>query len=135
MLTFYGHVHCFVQEKAISLANTKVIIIETLSGGPSMNEGDKDQDREVQEFQGEEEILSELELNEIIQDLCLSKVEEFRMLGYEYVTGKDIWDCVSDKYRKTGSPPLHRIVNDILSLKSNQFMNWMTISVYKGAQL
>ncbi|OCT14966.1 hypothetical protein A8709_12610 [Paenibacillus pectinilyticus] len=78
--------------------------------------------------------LSDLELNETIENLCLSKVEEFNLLGYEHVTGKDIWDCVSDKYRKTGLPPLHQIVNDILSLKSTAFMNWMTISMYKGVQ-
>nr|WP_254776881.1 post-transcriptional regulator [Paenibacillus sp. yr247] len=79
-------------------------------------------------------VLSDNELNELIESLCLSKVEEFVMLGYEHVSGKDIWDCVSDKYRKTGIPSLHQIVNDILSLKSTQFMNWMTISMYKGAQ-
>ncbi|MNQ85854.1 Post-transcriptional regulator ComN [compost metagenome] len=78
--------------------------------------------------------LSDGELNEIIESLCLSKVEEFVLLGYEHVTGKDIWDCVSDKYRKTGLPSLHQIVNDILSLKSTAFMNWMTISMYRGAQ-
>ncbi|CAH1214672.1 hypothetical protein PAECIP111891_04124 [Paenibacillus allorhizoplanae] len=78
--------------------------------------------------------MSDQELNEIIESLCLSKVEEFNLLGYEHVTGKDIWDCVSDKYRKTGLPSLHQIVNDILSLKSTAFMNWMTISMYRGAQ-
>jgi hypothetical protein len=78
--------------------------------------------------------MSDQELNEIIESLCLSKVEEFILLGYEHVTGKDIWDCVSDKYRKTGLPSLHQIVNDILSLKSTAFMNWMTISMYRGAQ-
>ncbi|NEW04531.1 hypothetical protein GK047_00645 [Paenibacillus sp. SYP-B3998] len=78
--------------------------------------------------------MSDYELNEVIESLCLSKVEEFIMLGYEHVTGKDIWDCVSDKYRKVGTPPLHQIVNDILSLKSTQFMNWMTLSAFKGAQ-
>lgn len=82
----------------------------------------------------ETKAISDQELNEIIENLCLSKVEEFILLGYEHVTGKDIWDCVSDKYRKTGLPSLHQIVNDILSLKSTAFMNWMTISMYRGAQ-
>ncbi|TXK79347.1 hypothetical protein FU659_19740 [Paenibacillus sp. N3.4] len=82
----------------------------------------------------DEVVLSDLELNEVIESLCLSKVEEFIMLGYEHVSGKDIWDCVSDKYRKSGVPSLHQIVNDILSLKTTKFMNWMTLSVYKGAQ-
>src|SRR5262249_22333692 len=92
------------------------------------------QDDETRADDDGEIVLSEYELNEVIESLCLSKVEEFIMLGYEHVSGKDIWDCVSDKYRKTGIPQLHQIVNDILSLKSTQFMNWMTLSVYKGAQ-
>jgi hypothetical protein len=81
-----------------------------------------------------ERVLSEFELSEVIESLCLSKVEEFILLGYDHVSGKEIWDCVSDRYRKTGIPPLHQIVNDILSLKSTQFMNWMTMSAFKGAQ-
>ena len=73
------------------------------------------------------------ELNEIIENLCNSKSDEFIKLGYEHVTGKNIWDCISDKYQKTGYPALHQVVNDILSLKTTQFMNWMTMRAYKGA--
>ncbi len=78
--------------------------------------------------------LSEEELNQVIQQLCMSKAEEFRMIGYEHVEGREIWECVSESYSKTGTPSLNRIVNDILSLKSTKFMNWMTISAYKGHQ-
>ncbi|OXM86822.1 post-transcriptional regulator [Paenibacillus rigui] len=78
-----------------------------------------------------EEPLSDEELNQMIESICNSKAEEFRMIGYEHVTGQEIWECVSDKYRKTGVPPLHKIVNDILSLKVTSFMNWMTMSIYK----
>ncbi|MCP3773956.1 post-transcriptional regulator [Paenibacillus sp. MZ04-78.2] len=77
--------------------------------------------------------MNDEELSRVIEEMCLSKAEEFRMIGYEQVTGEEIWECVSDKYRKTGVPPLHRIVNDILSLKATQFMNWMTMSIYKDA--
>jgi hypothetical protein len=79
--------------------------------------------------------LSEADLNGIVEHICNSKAEEFRMLGYEQVTGQDIWECVSDKYHKTGVPPLHRVVNDILSLKTTQFMNWMTMSIYKDRSI
>jgi hypothetical protein len=78
--------------------------------------------------------MSEEELNKVIEELCMSKAEEFRMLGYEHVDGREIWACVSDTYTKKGTPSLNRIVNDILSLKVTNFMNWMTISAYKGAQ-
>lgn len=78
---------------------------------------------------------TEKELGSMIEGLCTSKAQEFRLLGYEHVTGRDVWDCVSDKYVKTGNPALHKIVNDILSLKANQFMNWMTLTIYKGGKL
>ncbi|WP_268964132.1 MULTISPECIES: post-transcriptional regulator [Paenibacillus] len=67
-----------------------------------------------------------------IEAMCLSKAEEFRLLGYEYVTAEDIWDCVSRNYAKEGTPPLHRVVNDIYSLKVTTYMNYLTISAYKG---
>ena len=70
-------------------------------------------------------------LNRDIERLCISKAEEFHLLGYENVTGKEIWDCVSSKYTDGAYPPLHRLVNDILSLKPHQFMNWMTLKIYK----
>jgi hypothetical protein len=81
----------------------------------------------------ETEPLSDEELNKTIESLCNSKAEEFVMIGYEQVTGKEIWNCVSSKY-KDGVPELHKVVNDILSLKVTQLMNWMTLSAYKGVQ-
>ncbi|WP_106768476.1 post-transcriptional regulator [Paenibacillus faecalis] len=79
------------------------------------------------------ESMSDKELASMIEMICSSKVEEFRMIGYEYVTSDDIWDCVSSKYEKQGIPSLHKLVNDILSLKATSFMNYMTISAYKGS--
>lgn len=80
-----------------------------------------------------EEGLNERELNDAIENLCRSKAEEFRLIGYEHVTGAEIWNCVSQKYDKDGIPPMHQLVNDILSLKVTQFMNYMTISAYRGS--
>lgn len=88
----------------------------------------------VETLHGSAEELSEGELNHVIEELCLSKAEEFQLLGYEQVTGKDIWNCVSVKYTE-GIPQLHRVVNDILSLKVTGFMNWMTMNAYKGVHL
>jgi hypothetical protein len=53
------------------------------------------------------------------------------MYGYENVTGEQIWACVSENYRR-GWPRLNRLVNDIMSLKANRFMNWLMLSVYKN---
>ncbi|WP_150266581.1 post-transcriptional regulator [Paenibacillus tepidiphilus] len=75
------------------------------------------------------------ELSADIEAMCDSKAEEFRLLGYEYVTGKDIWECVSRSYAKEGKPPLHKLVNDIYSLKAGTYMNYLTISAYRGLNL
>jgi hypothetical protein len=85
-------------------------------------------------IQLEKELTNE-ELQECMEDLCRSKAEEFVMIGYEHVTAEDIWICVSEKYQKNGMPALHRLVNDILTLKITQFMNWMTMNAYKGTYL
>jgi hypothetical protein len=81
------------------------------------------------------QMLSEEQLNIVVEELCISKAEEFSMLGYENVTGREIWECINDRY-KEGTPLLHEVVNDILSLKTTQYMNWMTMNVvYRGAPL
>lgn len=82
--------------------------------------------------ESDEEWIDEAYLNQKIEELCMSKAEEFAMLGYEGVTGKDIWDFVSEKYEQKGFPPLHRLINDILSLRPTHYMNWLTLSAYKG---
>ncbi|MFS0839854.1 post-transcriptional regulator [Paenibacillus sp. 1P03SA] len=85
----------------------------------------------IKEEEAEPERLNDRELNEMIEGLCLSKAEEFQMIGYEHVTGEEIWECINDRYKKKGTPPLHQVVNDILSLKPNQFMNYLTLSMYR----
>jgi|GEM_PF-2064406 hypothetical protein len=74
------------------------------------------------------------ELNRVIEELCTSKAEEFALLGYEGITGKDIWEYLSEQYEKTGYPRLHRLINDILSLRVTKFMNWLTLHAYKGSK-
>ncbi|RIE00593.1 hypothetical protein D3H35_27730 [Cohnella faecalis] len=71
-------------------------------------------------------------MNKTIESLCESKAEEFKLIGYDHVSGADVWECVSDKYHVKGTPALHVIVNDILSLKVNQFMNFITLNMYRG---
>ncbi|WP_164779443.1 post-transcriptional regulator [Paenibacillus kobensis] len=74
------------------------------------------------------------ELERVVQSLCESKAEEFRLIGYEHVEAEEIWSCVSSKYQKNGQPALHAIVNDILSLKVTTFMNQMTLDAYRGSR-
>ena len=73
--------------------------------------------------------MDEQALNAMIEEICNSKADEFRLLGYDSVTGRDVWDCVSAKYKEI--PPLHRLVNDIMSLRVTALMNWMTLSAWK----
>jgi hypothetical protein len=79
-----------------------------------------------------DEPMSEQAMNAMIEEICNSKADELHMLGYESVTGKDVWDCISSKYKVL--PPLHKLVNDILSLRATGLMNWMTLSVWKQAE-
>lgn len=74
---------------------------------------------------------SEDDLTAAIEQVCHSKAEEFHLMGYEQVTGVDIWLCVSQKYKQI--PPLHRVINDVLTLKTNVFMNWLLIRTYTQA--
>lgn len=79
---------------------------------------------------------SEQQLDTFAEDmkkLCRSKAEELHLLGYEYVTSDEVWSCVTSKYKKTGEPALHQIVNDILSLKPTRLMNYMTMEALKGS--
>ncbi|MFD0714005.1 post-transcriptional regulator [Paenibacillus sp. GCM10027626] len=78
--------------------------------------------------------MTEEEWSMAIEQLCQSKAEEFRLVGYEYVTAEEVWQCVSEKYAKSGQPAMHQVVNDILSLKATKFMNYLTISAYRGTQ-
>lgn len=66
-----------------------------------------------------------------VRDLCQSKADEFALLGYESVTAEDVWECVKTGY-KNGFPPIHRLVNDVLSLKATKYMNWLMMKMYQG---
>ncbi|SMG08488.1 post-transcriptional regulator [Paenibacillus aquistagni] len=71
-------------------------------------------------------------LDQDIEMLCRSKAEEFWLLGYEQVTAEEIWECVLHKTRKQHTNQMHKVVNDILSLKVTDFMNYMTMQAYRG---
>lgn len=76
-----------------------------------------------------EDALYKEELFEELVELCQSKADEFAMLGYDNVTAQEVWDCVFASYKEI--PLKHKLVNDILSLKSNKYMNWLMINMYK----
>lgn len=70
------------------------------------------------------------ELYQELFELCKSKAEEFALLGYENITAEEVWKCVSANYKEL--PAIHVVVNDILSLKVNKYMNWLMVNMYKN---
>ncbi|MCQ6273558.1 post-transcriptional regulator [Bacillus sp. V3B] len=65
-----------------------------------------------------------------------SKQEEFFTFGYGRVSEEDIWDfLVSKKWRKESSDmKLFEVVQDILSLKVGEFMNYTQVKALKEAE-
>ncbi|WP_139490335.1 post-transcriptional regulator [Brevibacillus dissolubilis] len=74
--------------------------------------------------------LSSDDLFDQVLELCQSKADEFLFLGYENITALDVWRCVSSSYKEL--PPMHRLVNDVLSLKITKYMNWLMLNMYKN---
>jgi len=72
-------------------------------------------------------------IEKAIENVCRIKADEFRIQGIE-ATGKQVWMCVSAKYKK-GNPSLHQMVNDILGLKSSGFINWLLVEAQKGTYI
>jgi hypothetical protein len=127
-----------VQEQAEALVQTAASEEEL---PPALVEasGEEAAEQAAQELQAVEQsdeeaekdpYLNREELSEMIEEVCNSKAKELHLLGYEQVTGADVWACVSSKYKRE-LPPLHKLINDILSLKATAFMNWLLIQTYK----
>ncbi|MFJ8529752.1 post-transcriptional regulator [Bacillus sp. NPDC094106] len=68
-----------------------------------------------------------------LQVVLQSKVEEFQMLGYDRVTIDDIWKCLKNKkWKKIDSNVrLHELVNDVLTLTTNEYMTYLTVEAYQ----
>lgn len=64
-----------------------------------------------------------------------SKVEELHFYGYDTATLEDLWSyLVNKKWKKhEGDIPLYMAVNDILTIKSGDFMNYKTRTEYKAS--
>jgi Post-transcriptional regulator len=62
-----------------------------------------------------------------------SKLNEFRMLGYGKITEQELWDfLVKKKWRKVREEThLYQIVQDILSVHVNEYMNFAAVEALK----
>jgi hypothetical protein len=65
-----------------------------------------------------------------LQALCVSKAEEFHLLGYEAVTAPEIWQCAQNILKGRGQ--IHQVVEAILGLNIGKFMTRATINAYQG---
>jgi hypothetical protein len=68
-----------------------------------------------------------------VQPALISKVEEFRLLGYETIDEGALWEfLIHKKWKKAKEEvPLSEIVNDILSVKVGEYMNYATIEAFR----
>lgn len=68
-----------------------------------------------------------------IKPALKSKVEEFKIFGYEKVSEKDLWDYLTKKKWKKLKEDIHlyEIVADILSVKVGDLMNFTTVEAFK----
>jgi hypothetical protein len=66
-----------------------------------------------------------------------SKLEEFRLLGYDTVTEKDLWGYLTKKkWKKVNEETrLHQIVQDIMGVKVSDYLSFATIKAYREAEV
>lgn len=71
-----------------------------------------------------------------VEEIIESKKEEFHSLGYTSVTVDDLWDCLLHSVWKDQTKMrLHEIVQDIFQLKTQTFMNYLTMQTYQDEDL
>lgn len=64
-----------------------------------------------------------------------SKKDEFHLLGYDKATVDEIWSCLLARLERNDDIEeikLHRLVNEIMRISPNEYMNWLTIHAYRG---
>lgn len=63
-----------------------------------------------------------------------SKLDEFKLLGYDTVTEDELWECLEKTLwrKKEEDPMLFQLVEDILSLTINDYMNYIRIESFKS---
>ncbi|MCF6138066.1 post-transcriptional regulator [Pseudalkalibacillus berkeleyi] len=65
-----------------------------------------------------------------------SKMEELHFMGYESVTEDEIWKCILSRAKKQKEEEwrIHQVINTIMRLSTNDFMNWLTIQAVTDDQ-
>jgi hypothetical protein len=69
-----------------------------------------------------------------VKPALISKLEEFRLLGYHDVSESGLWDFLTRKKWKKVKEEirLYEIIDDILSVKVSDYISFTTIETYKN---
>jgi hypothetical protein len=72
-----------------------------------------------------------------IEPYLVSKLEEFRLLGLNHLTMDELWSFVKETLvkRKKDSLQLHELVNFIMRLSVNDYLNKIRLEMFKGINL
>ncbi|WP_088072488.1 post-transcriptional regulator [Gottfriedia luciferensis] len=69
-----------------------------------------------------------------LQIVIDSKLDEFKMLGFDTVSEDELWECLEKTLwrKKEEEAKLFQLVEDILSLTVNDYMNYIRIESFKS---
>ncbi|MBE3569879.1 MAG: post-transcriptional regulator [Bacillales bacterium] len=72
-----------------------------------------------------------------LKPALVSKVEEFRLLGYGAVQLDSLWNYFIKKKWKNAQQDIriYQLVSDIIALKPGDFMNYATVESYRSSSL
>lgn len=67
-----------------------------------------------------------------VEPALISKLEEFRLLGYKEVSKSGLWDFLTRKKWKKVKEEIriYEIIDDILSVKVSDYISFTTIQTY-----
>jgi Post-transcriptional regulator len=70
---------------------------------------------------------------ETLKLALVSKLDEFRLLGNDSINEEQLWNyLIKKKWKKDkGEKMLHELFQDILSVKSSDFISYATMETYK----
>ncbi|MDA7027651.1 post-transcriptional regulator [Bacillus sp. CLL-7-23] len=71
-----------------------------------------------------------------LKPFLLSKLEEFRILGYGDVRIEDLWSfLLNKKWRNLKDVQIYKLADAILAVKIGEFMNYATVESFKTSNL
>ncbi len=71
-----------------------------------------------------------------VKPVLLSKLDEFRLLGYDSISEDELWEfLIRKKWKKVNDErKLHAIIQDIFSIKVSDYLSYRTIETFKTSE-